>query len=174
MRSEFIRPGFLIVAGMILAAAFVRLVPHPPNFTPVAAMALFGGRYFSKRSIAFLIPLLAMILTDMIIGFHYLVPIVYFCFMLIVGVGIILRKKNKLSWLVGGAITASTLFFIITNFAEWVFGIIYAKTFSGLITCFIVAVPFYATSMLGDLFFVGLMFYSFELIQVKYHLLAKI
>ena len=87
MNSKSISPGYLILTGMIFIAAFVRLIPHPPNFAPVAAMALFGGAYFSKRWAAFLVPLIAMLVTDLILGFHSTMWAVYISFVLIVGIG---------------------------------------------------------------------------------------
>ena len=88
-----INPNFWVVTLMVFAAAFVRLLPHPPNFAPIAAMALFGGAYFNKKSFAFVIPLVAMFLTDAIIGFYSYAWMVYISFALIVLVGIVMLKK---------------------------------------------------------------------------------
>ncbi len=174
MNSKSITPGFLILTGMIFIAAFVRLIPHPPNFAPVAAMALFGGAYFTKRWVAFLIPLAAMFITDLILGFHSAMWAVYLSFMLIVVIGMLLIKQKKISNIFLASVSASVLFFAITNFAVWASGIYYPKDLSGLAASYTAAIPFFHYTLLGDLFFVALMFGSFELAKAKYPQLAKV
>ncbi len=115
-----------------------------------------------------------MIITDAVIGFHYLIPAVYISFLLIVGIGIMLRKSNKVSWLIAGSIAASTLFFILTNFFEWYAGILYPHTFSGLITCYVAAIPFFFNTLIADMFFVIAMSMTFEFLTKKYQVLAKV
>lgn len=173
MYSDFLKPRFLVLTGFVFLAALARFIPHPPNFAPIAALALFGGRYFSDKKFAFLIPITAMLITDSVLGFHYLMPAVYLSFSLIVLVGIFLRKWNKTSGIVAGSVVASTLFFIITNFSEWAVGIIYPKTISGLVMCFTAAIPFYFSSLIGDLFYVSVMFISFELLSKRFLVLAE-
>jgi len=174
MNSKSISPGFLILAGMIFIAAFVRLIPHPPNFAPVAAMALFGGTYFSKRWAAFLVPLTAMFLTDLILGFHSTMWAVYLCFIIIVGIGMVMIKQKKVSNIFLASVSASVLFFVITNFAVWAAGIYYPKDLSGLTASYTAAIPFFHYTLLGDLFFVALMFGSYELVKAKFPQLAEI
>ncbi len=174
MNSKSITPGFLILTGMIFIAAFVRLIPHPPNFAPVAAMALFGGAYFTKRWVAFLIPLAAMLITDLILGFHSAMWAVYLCFVLIVGIGMLMIKQKKVSNIFLASVSASVLFFVITNFAVWAAGLYYPKDLSGLAASYTAAIPFFHYTLLGDLFFVTLMFGSYELVKMKYPNLIKI
>lgn|SRR5574338_908439 len=174
MDSNFSKPRYMIIITMVILAGLVRFIPHPPNFAPIAALALFGGRYVNNKKFAFFIPVVIMLLTDYILGFHYLMPAVYLSFMLIVGIGILLRKTNKIAWLIAGSIAASTLFFIITNFYEWFVGILYSKTLIGLGTCFVAAIPFFFNTLLGDLFYVVLMFMSFELLNHKVQELVKV
>ena len=88
-----ITPSFWVVTLMVFVAAFVRLLPHPPNFAPIAAMALFGGAYFNKKSLAFAIPLIALFLTDLIIGIYSYAWVVYLSFAIIVVLGIVMLKK---------------------------------------------------------------------------------
>ena len=114
-----------------------------------------------------------MVVTDSIIGFHYLIPAVYISFLLIVGIGLLLRRSNKVSWLVAGSIASSTLFFVITNFYEWYAGIMYPKTAEGLVTCIVAAIPFYFNSLIGDMFFVSLMFMSFEFLTRRFNVLVQ-
>lgn len=173
MFSNLIKPRFLVITSMIILAALVRFIPHPPNFAPIAALALFGGKYYTDKKLAFVVPILVMIITDAVIGFHYLIPMVYFSFLLIVGIGLLLRKTNKVSWLVAGSIAASTLFFILTNFFEWYVGVLYPQTFSGLIACYVAAIPFFFNTLIADLFFFILMSMTFEFLTNKYRVLAE-
>jgi hypothetical protein len=159
---------------MILAAAFTRLIPHPPNFTAVGAMALFGGAYFSEKKFAFIVPLAAMLISDLIIGFHNGMLSVYLSFVLIVGIGILLSQKIKFKNVVAASLLSSVLFFILTNFQMWIQSPLYAKDISGLITCYVAAIPFFHHTVLGDLFFVGTLFGLFAAIQVKFPQLVKV
>lgn len=170
---EKITPRFWILTIMIFAAAFVRLLPHPPNFAPIAAMALFGGAYFNKKSFAFSVPLIAMFLTDAIIGFHSGMWIVYLSFALIVVIGMLMLKKVSIKNVVLASVTASLSFFIITNFGVWAFGTMYPKNIAGLVECYIAAIPFIQNTLLGDLFFSGVMFGIFEFAKTKLPALAQ-
>ncbi len=174
MFSSLTKPRFLVITSMIILAALVRFIPHPPNFAPIAALALFGGKYYTDKKFAFIVPVLVMIITDAVIGFHYLIPAVYISFLLIAGVGLLLRKTNKLPWLIAGSIAASTLFFILTNFYEWYAGILYPQTFNGLITCYVAAIPFFFNTLIADLFFVIAMSMTFEFLTRKYQVFAEV
>ncbi len=165
---------FWVLAGMVLIAAFTRLIPHPPNATAIGAIALFGGAYFNKKSIAFAVPLIAMFLSDLIIGFHPGMYAVYLSFVLIVMIGMMLKNKKKVVNIFLASVSASVLFFVITNFALWLTGILYPKTIAGLAECFIAAIPFFHYTLFGDLFFVGVLFGAFELVKVKFPQLAEI
>jgi len=169
-----INPNFWVVTLMVFAAAFVRLLPHPPNFAPIAAMALFGGVYFNKKSFAFIIPLMAMFLTDAIIGFYSTAWLTYLSFALIVVIGIVMLKKVSVKKLIFASITASVSFFAITNFGVWALGTLYPKTPAGLMESYIAAIPFFQNSLIGDLFFVGVMFGVYELVKHKVPALAKV
>jgi hypothetical protein len=174
MNVDKITPRFLVLSLMILGAAFVRLIPHPPNFAPIAAMALFGGAYFNKKLFAFIIPLAAMFLTDAIIGFYSYAWIVYLSFALIVVLGILMLKKVSIKKLILASLTASISFFAITNFGVWALGTLYPKTPAGLLESYIAAIPFFQNSLIGDLFFVGVMFGVYELVKSKVPALAKV
>jgi hypothetical protein len=171
MKNE-VNPRILTLSVMILAAAFIRLLPHPPNFAPIAAMALFGGTYFSNKKLAFIIPLAALFISDAVIGFHYLIPAVYISFALIVLIGMSV-KTIKTKNLFFASVSASVSFFILTNLAEWTFGVMYPKTAAGLAMCFTAAVPFFHYTLIGDLFFVSVMFGAFELARLKFPVLSK-
>jgi len=167
-------PRFLVLAGMILVAAFTRLIPHPPNFTAIGAMALFGGAYFNKKSFAFAVPLIAMFLSDLIIGFHPGMYIVYLSFILIVMLGMILKEKKKIANVFLASISAAILFFVLTNFAQWITDPLYTKNIPGLISCYVAAIPFFGNTLFSNLFYAGVLFGSFELAKLKFSQLAEI
>lgn len=168
-----INSRFWVITLLILAAAFVRLIPHPPNFAPIAAMALFSGAYFNKKSFAFAVPLAAMFLTDAIIGFHSSIWIVYLSFALIVLIGMFMLKNVSIKNVVLASVTASISFFIITNFGVWAFGTMYPKNIAGLIECYIAAVPFIQNTLLGDLFYSGIMFGVLEFAKSKFPVISE-
>jgi len=168
MNKPFLNPRFMIIALIILVAAAIRLIPHYPNFTPIAGMALLGGSYFSNKKTAFIIPFVAMFLSDIIFGFHSTMWAVYLSFALIVMIGFSLRQSKKIYNIFLASVSASVLFFVITNFAVWISGGIYPMSSSGLIECYIAAIPFFHYTLLGDLFYSGIFFGIFELVQYKF------
>lgn len=156
---------------MILMTAFARLLPHPPNFTPVGAMALFGAAFFSKRSLAFLIPLLALWLSDLVInnvvygalfdGFVLFYPgwyWVYGSFVMVIVLGMFLLKRINIPRVIGASVIASILFFVVSNFGVWATGIMYTRDLQGLITCYAAGLPFFRYTLLGDLVYTGVLF----------------
>lgn len=178
MKSKIFTPRFIFITSAILIAAVSRLFPHIPNFTPIAAMALFGGVYFSDKRLAFVIPLIAMFLSDAAIqliygwGFHNTMIYVYAGFILTSVIGMIVRRKVSILSIAAGSITASILFFIITNFGVWAasgsqMGI------AGLNATYIMGIPFFAPTLVGDLFFNSVLFGAFYLAQIKYPTLIK-
>ena len=152
-------PNIFLVAGMILAAAAFRLVPHPPNFTPICAMALFGGAALANRKLAFFVPLLAMFLSDLVIGFDPSRVWVYGSIVLVTLLGRALqtRRRNPAA-VVAGSLAGSTLFFIVTNFGVWATAWGYTHTASELVRCYVSAIPFFDKTLLGDLLFSGALF----------------
>jgi hypothetical protein len=174
MKVEKLTPRFWVLTLMVFGAAFLRLLPHPPNFAPIAAMALFGGAYFSKKTFAFIIPLAAMFLTDMLIGIYSYAWIVYISFALIVVLGIFMLKKVSVKNLIIASLTASVSFFAITNFGVWALGTLYPKTPEGLLASYTAAIPFFQNSLIGDLFFVGVMFGVYELVKHNVPALQKV
>ena len=172
MNSKLFSPRILVLCGMIAAAAFTRLIPHLPNFTAIGAMALFGGAYFSNKKLAFAVPLIAMFLTDLIIGFHSTMIAVYIAFAMMVIIGMTMIRKKKTVNIILASVTATVMFFIITNFAIWVSGIMYPVTGAGLVECYVAAVPFFGYNLAGNLFYAGLMFGLFELARMKFPQLA--
>lgn len=174
MNSNTFNPRFWVLSGMILAAAFFRFLPHPPNFVPIAAMALFGGAYFTNKKLAFVVPLAAMLFSDFILGFHATMWAVYLSFGLIVVIGMSISRNKKAGSVILAAISASVSFFVITNFAHWLIDPIYAKTGAGLAACYTAAVPFFHYTLLGDLFYAGVMFGAYELVKMKFPVLQEV
>ena len=152
---------FFILAGVIL-----RILPHLPNFAPIAAMALFGGVYLNKKY-ALLIPLIAIFLGDIFIGFYdpWIMFSVYGSFALIGLLGLWLKKHKSLSNIIGASLFSSILFFLITNFAVWaVPHSFYPHSLQGLMQSYIMGLPFFRNTLMGDFFYVGAMFGLYELV----------
>jgi hypothetical protein len=150
---------------MIIAAAATRLIPHLPNLTSVTALALFGGAYFSNRRLAFLVPLLALLVSDFILGFYQHMEIPYFSFALIVCIGLRLQQRRTAPRIAGAALLSALVFFIVTNFGVWAFDALYPKTFPGLVACYVAAIPFFRNTLLGDLIYTAVLFGGFRLLE---------
>ena len=152
------KPRFTLLTGLVLCAALSRLIPHPPNFSPIAALALFGGAQFPDKRLAFAVPLGAMFLSDLVIGLHPLIPVIYGCFALITCLGFALRRRQSV-WRIGAAaLTGSLLFFLTTNFGVWAFGSFYPKTITGLLECYVAAIPFFQNTLAGDICYAAILF----------------
>ncbi len=160
--TKIIIPALLITLGFIS-----RLLPHPANFAPIGAIALFGGLYLPKKW-ALILPLAVMFVSDLFIGFYswQIMSAVYASFVLMGIIGFLIRNKKSFSKVLGGTILGSVLFFIITNAAVWMFGTMYTHDFSGLIQSYFMALPFFKNSLLGDLFYVGVMVGGFEVYRL--------
>ncbi len=168
MNWKAITPKILVVSLIILFAALMRLLPHYPNFTPIAAIALFGGAHLGKKWLAFMVPLAALFISDLFLGFHELIIPVYLGFFLIVFLGTTMHNKVRVPYVIGGSIAGSILFFLITNFAVWAFTPYYPGTFQGLMTSYAMAIPFFHAGLLGDLFYNALFFGGFYFLQQRY------
>jgi len=154
--------NFVIAALLILFAAFSRLIPHPANFTPIAAIALFSGVYLEKKYF-YIIPIAAMLLSDLIIGFHSTMIWVYGSFAVIALIGLWLKSHKKPLFVLSTTLVSSVIFFIVTNFGVWASGY-YGYTFPGLIESYVMAIPFFRNTVAGDLFYVAAMFGIYELV----------
>jgi len=144
-----------VVFGLVVVALLTRLLPHPPNFAPITSIALFTGFHFVNKRLALFIPLICMFLTDLILGVHSLMPIIYLSFVLISMIGL---KAKSLS--LGTVLSASSLFFIVSNLGVWYF--YYPLTWAGLSSCFILAIPFFINALMGDLFYTSVLQFSFN------------
>lgn len=160
------KPRNALLLMMIFAAAALRLLPHPSNFEPVGALALFAGAHLEKRR-AFLIPLAAMLLSDALIGFHSQLPVVYAAFALIACMGFSLKGQVTASAVTISSFAASLLFFVVTNLGVWMFDALYPHTVTGLIACYVAALPFLSNSIAGTLFYSAVLFGGFALAERK-------
>jgi hypothetical protein len=155
----------LALLSAIAAAAALRLVPHPPNFTPIGAMALFSGAYLSRRGLAFVAPLAALLLSDLVLGFYAGMSFVYASVALTVLIGWWVSSRRTVLRVAAGALAGSVSFFVITNFGMWLFSGFYPRTSAGLAACFVAAIPFFQNSVAGDLFYAALLFGGFALAE---------
>lgn len=142
---------FLFIFSLIILAALSRLLPHPPNFTPVGAIALFAGNTLPRRW-SYFIPLIVMLVSDFFIGYHYLMIPVYLALMVNVFIG----ENIKRSHILFGSFVGSLFFFVLTNFAVWLMYDI--RSVSTMIECYVLAIPFYKYSLAGDLIFTTVIF----------------
>jgi len=158
---------FLIIFIIICLAAVLRLLPHPPNFTPITALALFSGLHL-KRKYFFIIPLGTMLISDYFLGFYdwKLMASVYIGFLIVGILGFIIKKNKKASLVVGAGILGSLAFFLITNFSFWYFMPFYEKSLFGLAQTYIMGIPFLKNAILGDLFYVVTFLGAYELVNV--------
>jgi len=178
---------FGIVALMVLVAAMSRLLPHPPNFTAVGATALFGAAYFAKKYWAVLIPFLALWISDLILnnvvygayfeGFTFFSEFMiwnYIAFGLMILLGSKVLKKVKPLNLLGASLGASAIFFLVTNTGAWYVDIsnVYPENFAGLMAAYAAGLPYFLNTIVGDLFYVGVLFGAFELVKQRYPILA--
>ncbi len=155
----------LLALVLILLAAALRIAPHPWNFTPVGAMALFSGAVLKDRRLAFLFPLLALFLGDIFIGFHKLVPMVYASFFISVAIGLWLRDRRTIPRISLATLLGATQFFLVTNFAVWWLLNSYPKTASGLAACYFAGIPFFWNTLAGDVVYSALLFGGFALAE---------
>ena len=165
-----------LALGLTLVAAFLRLIPHPFNFTPIGSVALFGGARLSGWQ-AYVVPLLAMLVTDPLLSFVAGYPaysqgtiVVYLSFLVYVWLGRKLIGNSTSPWRIGAvALAGSVQFFLITNFATWYATMLYPHTMGGLTACYVAALPFFSRTVLGDLFYSGVLFGAYALLERRMH-----
>jgi hypothetical protein len=151
----------MLAIGLILAGILLRFAPHAPNFTPVAAIALFSGAYLNKKY-SFAIPLLLMIISDIFIGLHNVVIFTWGAFILITFMGHWIKKHKNVFGILSMSLISSLLFYLVSNFGVWLMGW-YPHTLDGLIKCYIMALPFLRDFTLSTLIYSGVFFAIFEL-----------
>jgi hypothetical protein len=159
----------LTLAAIILLAALSRLLTNGliPNFAPIGAIALFSGAYFKDKRMAFIVPVTAMLISDVFIGFHSTMIFVYAAFIGMVALGFLLRTNDQISIpkTAGVTVVGTLLFFFVTNTGVWMMYDFYPKNINGLFASWVAGIPFLRFSLLGDLFYVSLLFGAFEWIK---------
>ncbi len=157
--QKYIPAFFLIALGL-----FSRVLPHPANFAPIAGIALFAGIYLPKK-LAVIVPLVVMALSDFIIGIYQwqIMLTVYLAFIITGLIGLAVKNKKNFGSIVGGTLLASIIFFITTNWSVWAFGTMYPHSLNGLLQSYAMALPFFRNSLLGDLFYVGVLVGGMEI-----------
>jgi hypothetical protein len=165
-----------VVTAIVMTLALSRLLPHPFNFSPLAALALFGGARYANRWAAYLIPLAALWLTDLFLNlafFGSFVPLyqgaifTYAAFALIVLLGSLALKKLSVKSMLLTSLSASVLFFVVSNFGVWMSGTLYPLTSQGLLACYTAAIPFFRNTLAGDLVYSFAVFYGFTFAQSR-------
>ncbi len=183
MKYRPLSPRFIVVLSVIVVAALLRLLPHWPNFTPIAAMALFAGTYFDKKQYAFAIPIAAMFLSDIFIGLHSNMPAVYISFAITVLIGMAIRKRVNVGTVFVAALSSSVIFFLITNFSAWLASPFYPQTPVGLAESYLAGLAFFRdqthgfsfflNDVLGTFFFSAVFYGAFYLAEMRFPMLDK-
>ena len=167
--ENWIHPRAALIAGIVIVAAALRIVPHPLNFAPIGALALFGGAYFSSKRAAFAFPLLAIVAGDVFTGFHQLIPYVYASVLVSVAIGLFLRRNRSVLRIGAATLAGAIQFFLITNFSVWFSSIgNYPMNLGGLIECYVRGVPLFWNTLAGDAFYVVLLFGGMALAEKKF------
>ena len=148
----------VFLVSLIFFVILSRFLPHPPNFTPIAAIALLSSKGFNNRWVVFLIPIVSLFISDLFIGLHATIPFVYISFILIALLGLYVKKINIVSVLL-----SSTIFFLVSNFGVWL--LYYPISTEGLVQCYTLALPFFLNTVLGDLVYGALLIYPFYALQ---------
>ena len=174
--STVFAAGPLVLAALILVAALTRVLPHPPNFSPIAAIALFGGAYFAARAWAVLVPLVGLLISDLVLasmhGGLYAnwfggsgIWVVYGCIALTAVAGFGLRGRVGSGRVLGYSLAATALFYLATNFAAWLGNPMYPQNPAGLLASYVAGIPFLQWSVLGTLVYAAALFGGFELLR---------
>lgn len=155
----------LFALAIIVVAAALRIAPHPWNFTPVGAMALFSGAVIRGRRLAFAFPLLALFSGDLFVGLYQpgVMLMVYLSFLVSVLIGRLLQNRRTFLRVAGATLLGSLQFFLVTNFADWWLLNSYPKTASGLAACYLAGVPLFGNTLAGDALYAALFFGAFAL-----------
>jgi hypothetical protein len=178
MGKNKINLRFGVISGIILFAAISRLIPHPVNFAPIGGMALFGAAYYNKKYWALIIPVLSMWLSDLIVNnvvygqyFDHFVWFyqgcywTYSAFVLITLVGFFILRQIKVINLLAATLSASLIFYLVSNFGVWFSTEMYPKNMAGLMACYGAGLPFLKNTLLGDMAYTSILFATFEYAQ---------
>jgi hypothetical protein len=155
----------VIILSMVVLAAALRIAPHPWNFTPIGAMALFSGALIKDRRLALLFPLTALFAGDIFAGLYRFMPIVYASFLVSVLIGRFLENRRTVAWIGGATFLGALQFFLVTNFGMWAFLGSFAHTGAGLLACYATGLPLFWNTLTGDVIYAALLFGGFALAE---------
>ncbi len=169
-------PRVLLLTSLIVVAALSRLLPHPQNFAPITAMALFAAAQLPNRRLSFCLPLAAMLLSDVVLYAtkdtvyrEYALSNIFWVYLTLIAitaVGQRLRGRVRVANIIGTTLAGSLIFFVVTNFGSWLsLSQLYPRTLSGLMDCYIAGLPFFRGTLFGDLAYAGLLFGGFALLE---------
>jgi hypothetical protein len=176
----------IALCGLIVLAAMTRLLPHPPNFAPITAMAVFGAIRYSSRRMAVIAPLLALLLSDLARellyrqglaqewGLYRGMWVIYGTTALIVLLGRLENGTRSPTTIAATTLVGSCVFFLVTNFAVWADGSLYPHTVLGLVTCYTAAIPFFRNALLGDFTYAGVLFGAWALTEARFKILRSV
>lgn len=151
--------------GMVVLGACARLLPHPWNFTPLMAIALFAGSHARKAGTAVLATLFALALSDAVMGFYSGFWYVYAAALIPVLLGRLIHDHQGAGAIAAAAIASSLSFFLITNFMVWATGGLYPHTIAGISACYLAGIPFYQNQVLGDAFYTVAIFGGYAVLN---------
>lgn len=158
-----IHSDYFEILVITLLAVVARILPHPPNVAPIAGLALYSGSRIGKSwAVAF--PLIAMLISDYVIGFHDTVAYVYGSFFVIAVLGMVLRSNPKWGKVAIISVVSSLVFFFITNFGVWRQGIMYPQNINGLLSAYWMGIPFLRNTLIGDLVYANVFFFGFQIV----------
>ena len=146
------RNNFILPIVIILALSLTRLIPHPWNFSPMIAVGVFSGFYFRQLYLSLFVVIFSMFIGDLFLGFHSLMFFTYVALAITVLIGLSV-KHLKFTEILYSGLASSACFFIITNFGAWLTLEMYEKTFNGLISAYILAIPFFHNTLISTLFY---------------------
>ena len=154
----------MLAIALLVIGIFSRVIFHAPNFTPVLALALFGGMYLGRKQSLWM-PLALMIVSDLIIGVHNMMLLTWGSILLISVLGYWQRERRTVGYVFGMSMVSAILFFVITNFGAWL--VMYPKTLEGFTQCYTLAIPFFRNSLASTLVYSGILFGVYEMIAVR-------
>jgi hypothetical protein len=157
-------PRLLLALLLVVVGVVLRIAPHPWNFAPIGAIALFGGAHFQRRWAGVVIPLIAMFLGDLVVGLHALIPVLYLTYALIALLGTQLRDRRTSPLAIGGgAVASSLIFYVLSNFGMWTISTMYPRTLAGLAACYIGGLPLLGNTLASDAIFTAILFGTYAL-----------
>jgi hypothetical protein len=183
---RLLSPRFALIAGAVLLAAVTRMMPHPDNFTPMAAMALFGAATLTDKRLGLLIPMLALFISDLGVEVMYDMGLMaswgiypemwttYVAFLLVGLIGLLLRRHRSIAPVAAATLAGSVVFFCVSNFLVWAFWGMYPLTLDGLVECYTLALPFYGNTLLGDVMWSTVLFGGFALAELRWPVLRDL